>query len=350
MASKITKYILLVALFVVAAFELSAQQSHRVVEYVNTVNPKQSVRKTETGIIITGKAPTARAMSGFHAKSSAAVACVECCSFYRSTLGEDINIYLAAIPSANSFYMPDAARSWIRSEADALNAIYASLDPSIKIVDVYSALAPHASEDIYSRTDHHWAPLGGYYAAQALAEVAGLPFNDLMHYERVEVPKYVGSMYSFSKDDAVLNSPETFVYFKPQNIDYTTTYITFTLSADRKSIVGESRPKEGVFFHNLKGGGAYCTFMGGDTKITQVRTATKNGRRMLIVKDSFGNAIPGYLFYTFEEIHVVDFRYFNKNLKKYIEDNGITDLVLAPHISFACSSSVMSKYKRLLTR
>lgn len=347
---KIIRNIIVIFVALLSVSVSSAQQSHRVVEYVNVVTPKASVRKTETGIIIVGKAPNARAMSSFHAKTTAAAACVECCSYYRSMLGEDINIYLAAIPSANSFYTPDAARSWMRSEAEAINAIYASLDPSIKIVDVYSALAPHAEEDIYSRTDHHWAPLGGYYAAEALAEAAELPFNDLSHYECVEVPNYVGSMYSFSKDAAVLNSPETFVYHKPLNIDYTTTYITFSLASDRKTIVGESRPREGVYFHNLKGGGAYCTFMGGDTKITQVRTATENGRRMLIVKDSFGNAIPGYLFYTFEEIHVVDFRFFNKNLKKYIEDNAITDLVLAPHITFACSSSVMSKYKRLLTR
>ena len=342
------RYVLfsLIALIVVSSVE--AQEPYRVAEYVNSVNPKQSVRMSN-GIIIVGNAPTARAMSGFHAKTSQASACVDCCSFYRQKLGDDINIYLLAIPSANSFYTPNAARSWVRSEAAVINAIYASLDPSIKIVDVYSSLAQHAHEDVYSRTDHHWAPLGGYYAAEAIAKVAELPFNDLTHYDRVVVPNYVGSMYSFSNNDAaILHSPEKFVYHKPKGIEYTTTYITYSLGSDRKTIVGESRPKQGSYFFNFQGGGAYCTFMGGDSRITQVRTATDNGRRMLIIKDSFGNVIPGYLFYTFEEIHVVDFRFFNKNLKKYIEDNGITDVVISTNISFACSASVMGKYKRLL--
>ena len=337
-------------LALLSVVSLAAQQSHRVVEYHNTVNPKQSVRMASNGIIIVGKAPTARAMSGFHAKTSSAAACIDCCSFYRSTLGDDINIYLMVIPSANSFYTPDAARSWMRSEAEALNAIYAGLDESVTIVDVYSALAGHADEDIYSRTDHHWAPLGGYYAAQCLSEVADVPFNDLTHYERVEVKNYVGTMYSFSQDVAVLHSPETFVYHKPQGVDYTTTYITYTLAADRKTITGESRPKQDSYFYNFRGAGAYCSFMGSDSRITQVRTSNDNGRRMLIIKDSFGNAVPGYLFYSFEEIHVVDFRFFNKNLKKYIEDNAITDVVISSQISFACSQSVMAKYKRLLTK
>ena len=340
--------LLLFALLTIAP--LSAQQSHRVVEYVNRVNPKQSARMAANGIIIVGKVPMARAMSGFNGKPSSATACVDCCSFYRSELGDDINIYLLAIPSANSFYTPNVARSWVRSEAEVINAIYASLDESIIIVDVYSALAEHVDEDIYSRTDHHWAPLGGYYAAEAIAKAANLPFNDLSSYEQVKVSNYVGSMYSFSNDSAILHSPETFIYHKPLNVDYTTTYITFSLASDLKRIVGESRPKEGKFFYDYRGGGAYCSFMGSDCRITQVKTSTDNGRRVLIIKESFGNVIPGYLFYTFEQIHVVDFRFFNKNLKRYIEENGITDVVISTNISFASSASVMGRYKRLLVQ
>ena len=108
------------------------------------------------------------------------------------------------------------------------------------------------------------------------------------------------------------------------------------------------RPTKGQYFYSYKGSMAYCNFMARDNRITQVKTATKNGRRMLIIKDSFGNAIPGYLFYSFEEIHVVDFRFCNKNLKKYVETHAITDVVISTNISFACSSSIMSKYKRLL--
>lgn len=81
---------------------------------------------------------------------------------------------------------------------------------------------------------------------------------------------------------------------------------------------------------------AYSTFMGGDTKLTQVRTNVGNGRRLVILKDSYGNALPGYLFYSFEEIHVVDGRYFTHNMKRYVRENGITDILFANNIFQAC--------------
>jgi hypothetical protein len=85
---KFVHYTLLLACAIISVVTLSAQQTHRVVEYTNTVNPKQSVRMTSNGILIVGKAPTARAMSGFYGKSSASSASIDCCSFYRSSFIE----------------------------------------------------------------------------------------------------------------------------------------------------------------------------------------------------------------------------------------------------------------------
>ena len=90
--------------------------------------------------------------------------------------------------------------------------------------------------------------------------------------------------------------------------------------------------------------------MGGDSKITQVRTSTNNGRRMLLLKDSFGNALPGYLFYSFEEIHVVDVRYFTRNIVEYVKEHGITDLILGNNVAFASAGTTLNAYSRFLTQ
>ena len=67
--------------------------------------------------------------------------------------------------------------------------------------------------------------------------------------------------------------------------------------------------------------------MGGDELAVKVKTDVKNGRKLLIVKDSYGNAVPGYLFGSFEEIYVVDMRNFQCNLVDFIEDRGVTDVL-----------------------
>ena len=80
----------------------------------------------------------------------------------------------------------------------------------------------------------------------------------------------------------------------------------------------------------------------------QVRTATKNGRRLLVLKDSYGNALPGFLFYSFEEVHVLDFRYFTRNVKAYARQNGITDVLFVNNIFNAFNNAAGHKYEQFL--
>jgi hypothetical protein len=105
-------------------------------------------------------------------------------------------------------------------------------------------------------------------------------------------------------------------------------------------VISVGRPHKEEFFKKFKDGSslAYSTFMGGDTKLTQVRTNVANGRRLIILKDSYGNALPGYLFYSFEEIHVIDGRYFTHNMKDYVREHKITDILFANNIFQACGS------------
>ena len=132
---------------------------------------------------------------------------------------------------------------------------------------------------------------------------------------------------------------------------YTTTYIDYKIDENYR-VIGMGRPYKSIFFYKYKdgSGGAYCTFMGSDTRITHVQTSTHNGRKLLILKDSFGNALPGYLFYSFEDIYVVDSRYFTKNMVDYVHENQITDILFANNIFKAYSSHTYSNYVRFLNQ
>ena len=70
--------------------------------------------------------------------------------------------------------------------------------------------------------------------------------------------------------------------------------------------------------------------------------------KLLILKDSFGNALPGYLFYSFEEIHVVDSRYFPDNILAYIQQNQITDVVFCNNIIHASMAKIQENLLRYL--
>lgn len=253
-------------------------------------------------------------------------------------------------PTAIEFYCPDKAKSVAVSQKKVITTCYGYLDPTVKAVDCYTSLGKHVNEDIFLRTDHHWAPLGGFYAAEQFAKVAKVDFKPLSSYTKHVVHGYVGTMYGYSQDASVKDAPEDFVYWKPNDVEYSTTYITYD-TKDFK-VIGESAPQRGEYFAKFRDGSsaAYCTFMGGDGKITKVKTGTKNGRRLAILKDSYGNTIPGYLFYGFEEIHVIDHRYFLPNLVQYVKENKLTDFLVVLNIFNVCNPAVARSCEQLLTQ
>lgn len=320
-------------------------------KYKNNVTAEENAKIANRGIIIVGKGNETRALMAFGGSSKSGVPYAEAANAYKKAFGNSVNVYCMAIPTAVDFYCPDKARGFSNEERLTINNIYAHLDPGVHAVDVYTALGKHVAENIYLRTDHHWAPLGAFYAAQQFAKVAKVPFKPLSSYERKVVHRYVGSMYGYSKDISLKNNPEDFVYYVPKGIKYTTTYIDYHTNSNYQ-VIGEGKPYTGKFFYKYKdgNGGAYCTFMGSDTRITKVQTGVKNHRRVLILKDSFGNALPGYLFYSFEEIHVIDYRYFTKNMKDYVRKNKITDILFANNVFNVISKKVYTKYNKFLTQ
>ena len=303
------------------------------------------------GIMIVGTGENVRALMAYGGSAKMGGEFAKTANKYKATFGSKVNVYAMAIPTAIEFYCPTKAKGHTKPQRPTIDNIHSLLSPDVKAVDVYDVLKRHKNENIYLRTDHHWAPLGAFYAAQEFARVANVPFPDLTAYDSMVVHRFVGSMYGYSKDVAVKNAPEDFIYYTPNKVDYSTTYINYTIN-DNYQVTGESHSYKGVYFfkHKDGSGAAYSTFMGGDTKLTTVKTSTNNGRRLLIIKDSFGNALPGYFFYSFEEIHVVDFRYFTKNMSEYVEGNGITDILFTLNVFNVCSTASNRRVERYLTQ
>lgn len=339
-----------VLLFPICAIAQTDWRTTSIPEYVNTVNPTDTVRKAPAGgIIIAGRGDSLRAFSPWTGGGGRAPQYAEVANEYNREF-DSLKIYVMPIPTQNAFYCPNAAKPWTTSERSTIEQIFKHLDHEVIPVNVFTPLSRHTHETIYSRTDHHWSALGAFYAAREFARVAGVPFKDLSHYDTLQIRNYVGTMSIFSKDAAVKRSPETFVYYTPKDTAYTTTYIQYTLDKGRRRVIKESEPFDGPFFLKYPDGSrlAYCTFVGGDDRLVHAKTNVKNNRRLLVLKDSFGNAIPGYLLSSFEEIHLVDCRYFTQNLKEYIARHHVTDILFANNISHACMTKTIDSYKKYL--
>ena len=136
-------------------------------------------------------------------------------------------------------------------------------------------------------------------------------------------------MYAFTQDPVLLNHPEDFVMYKPQN----------TYSVKYYSPSYEELDRGNTLFFDTDVSNLYASIMGGDEVITEIQTDVKNGRKLVMFKDSFGNAMVPFLLNSFEEVCVVDMRYFERNAIDYIQEKGATDVLFADCVFTACGGN-----------
>lgn len=253
---------------------------------------------------------------------------------YKAALG-DVNVCNMVVPTSVEFYLPKKYSKYSSSEKDAIDYIYSCLSPDVITVDAYSKLAEHTDEYIYLRTDHHWAPLGAYYAYTAFAETLGMDYHPIEDYTEKVKEGFVGSLYGYTNDITLANAPEQFHYFLPPDVTYSVqTYYYDTLA---------SKGSGALFHEYVEGGNCYGMFLGADAIHTKVTTSTNNGRKIVVFKESYGNAFVPFLVNNFEEIYVIDIRYFGTNAVDYIKKIGATD-VLFINNCFAANTSSLIKH------
>lgn len=314
-------------------------------KYVNTITAKDHLTLTPKKLLLVGKEPTIRAMEPYSGSKAAVQRYANVANEYKKKLGSKVNVYCMPIPPGVAFYAPDAGKQYGSATRQRMLEMFDALNPDVIAVDIYPALGRHASELIYTRTDHHWAALGARYASERLANAAGVGFKGIDQYTRHSIPNYVGTMAGFTGSPAVKRSPETFYYYTPNNTNYTTTITDLTNGGK-----GAKAPHKGTYFAKASGGSSYGVYGGGDQRIIKVSTDTKNGRKLVIIKDSMGNALAPWLFGSFEEVHVIDSRYFPYNIVKYVQQNGITDLVLCNNMLLGGTKNITDNLTRYLNK
>ena len=247
---------------------------------------------------------------------------------YQAVLGPSVKIYAMPIPSGSDFFLPREVFGGALRERKNFQDFFAMLDPRIVRVPAYENIAPHTAEYIWLKTDHHWTGLGAYYAYRAFAksaDFAPLPLNRLTH-KTLSKP-FLGSLYYRTRSQSLADNPDTMHYYKIPNA---------TRSHIIRSGLEGGTPAE-LYYEKTGGGNSYGVFLGGDNPLMRVETGIKSGRKILIVKDSYGNAFAPYLAAHYAEVWIIDYRYFKGSIPALMKRHGIRELVYA-HNSFAMNT------------
>lgn len=224
------------------------------------------------------------------------------------------------LPVNAPFY--DADKMWQQLQTAA---------PSCGFIDLRQNFAA-SDEQLYYRTDHHWTAYGAYEAYKAYCAANGLTAKSGEELGIAQVSDdFYGTIYSKTLDAAA--KPETI--YAAQNLP------RVTVTVDGKTVTDSVYAPE-----FLEKKDQYAYFFGGNFGTVEIETEAKNGKHLLIFKDSFANSFVPYLLTEYERITMVDLRYFSGNVQMFTEASGATQVLFLYEMTNLLTDNGVNKLAR----
>lgn len=253
-------------------------------------------------------------------------------------LSDKAAVYDMIVPTSMGITAPEDVVKGINTsdQNKAINYMYSGMS-GVKTVPIFDTMKAHKNDYIYFRTDHHWTALGAYYAYCDFIKLTGATPSPLDSFTLREFPGYLGSFYSSSgKLPSLAANPDTVYAYQPRETNTLEVhYENGTVgTADIISDMSASPQK-------------YLTFIKGDRPFEIIANPEKSdGSACIIVKESFGNAFVPFLVSHYQNVYIVDYRYFSKidarGLLQLCTDTGARNVLFLNNISATRNKSLVA--------
>lgn len=225
------------------------------------------------------------------------------------------------VPNKNEIYKDKLPFKNIEpSQKEYLDYLYENLDGRAKKIDLTKLFTDNKSRYLFFRNDHHWTQTGAFLAYTAFREATKIT-GEIQPYDiKVLSDSFFGTLTSKTGIESTADSLE--VYIPREKKDFVV------------NIPSEKRKTASYYdTSKLSSKDKYLTFLGGNYPTVRISTTSPVDKRLLIIKDSYANSFVPFLTDDFNEIIMVDLRYFNGNIHQLIKDYNITDLLFLYNIN-----------------
>lgn len=243
----------------------------------------------------------------------------------------DENITLMLVPSSDAVLTDKLPRGLNNiDQLAAIGGIYRRAgEAGIKTPDIASIFSRHAEngEYIYYRTDHHWTADGAFLAYNSYVKSLGLKEQIPDKFNGVR--DFYGTYYSKAK---LFSTMPDIIHWRDVPV---------------KSVTINGEAADGLYdLEKFNTRDKYAAFLHGNNGVTVIESGCNTNHidgetsRILLIKDSFGNSFAPFLCYGFDEVTVIDLRYFSETEK--LVDAGSYDeiLILYGFSTFSQETSV----------
>lgn len=235
-------------------------------------------------------------------------------------VGED-NLYFVLVPTSGLVNSEKLPKNAILFDQNAyMDDIFQQIGSHVSF-DVRELFDQHKDTQLYYKTDHHWTTEGAFLAYQYWQERTGKNPTANSASDLTTVTKsFRGSLYS-----KILDYDSAYDEIKVLKNTLDTEY---TVIADGEDIGGIYQQDK------LSEKDKYAYFMGGNYGEAVIHNEeAKDKGNLLLIKDSFANTMIPMLSADYENIYMIDLRYFAGYIPTYMKENNISEIMVLYNIS-----------------
>lgn len=240
----------------------------------------------------------------------------------------DIPVYMMLVPTSAEFYKKETADyNPNLDQKGFIDYVYGSLDSGIMPIDVYSELSANTSEYIFYRTDHHWTSLGAYLAYKTAGAKMGYTAPRYSDYNIEHAASgFKGTFYSKVLYDGIKD--DTIDYYFPVG-GYDVTSVEVTREYGKEPQVYDSMYMREYLDVKDK----YSSFLGENSPIVKISSENPDGKKLLIIKDSYAHCFAPFLTQNYSEITLLDLRYIKMSYKEIVDMSGYDQVLFLYNVS-----------------
>lgn len=232
----------------------------------------------------------------------------------------DLKSSFLLVPNAISIYRDDLPwLSNVASQKTLIDQFTYQLNDSILTPDCNKVLDSHKDEYIFYRSDSHWTTVGAGHVFDNWLQQQDVEYHNPDYKSYTVTQNFAGTLankigyYEFEDTIELLvsrNDNTRYIVTYEDNEQVTSVYDSQTLQKD-----------------------PYTVFLGGNHPIITIDTNVDNNKRLLIFKDSFANAFIPFLVPYYNQIVVIDPRYYDDDLNTLISNNSFTDVMFLYNVN-----------------
>lgn len=197
------------------------------------------------------------------------------------------------------------------------------------LVDLREVYSGEHTRQLYYRSDHHWTSYAALLAYCQWRGQLGENIRPGNFYSSTLTDSFRGSLYSKVLSPRC-RADGIELYERPGGGEYSVSY--HFGKTESASLYAPERLEEKD---------KYRFFMDGNHPELTISTSVKNGKHLLVLKDSFANCFIPFLTEDYETIHVVDPRYFKQSLADYMDEKNINECLVLCSLQNLCQSEAL---------